>query len=76
MLCSRKVYSKTLFFQFRDLMTQQDLSEFKCSDSEGDDADKSVKYVSFLVFFLNKFVFITVAMCRNTPVVSLSLALV
>ena len=29
-------------------MTQQDLSEFKCSDSEGDDADKSVKYVSFV----------------------------
>ena len=27
-------------------MTQQDLSEFKCSDSEGEDADKSVKYVS------------------------------
>ena len=54
-------------------MTQQDLSEFKCSDSEGDDADKSVKYVSFLVFFLNEFVFITVAMCRNTHVVSKSI---
>ena len=33
-------------------MTQQDLSEFKCSDSEGDDADKSVKYVSFLFFLI------------------------
>ena len=43
--------------EFRDLMTQQDLSEFRCSDSDPDNADpdkSGVKYVSMkyiLVFY-------------------------
>ena len=43
--------------EFRDLMTQQDLSEFRCSDSDPDNADpdkSGVKYVSIkyiLVFY-------------------------
>ena len=35
-------------------MTQQDLAEFKCSDSDNDDPEKSVKYVSLSDIILLK----------------------